>query len=213
MGFITKDIGRVPSEGYDWYITLLEDEWRDDLRDTLEKNFEVLSKKTGKDTLVVKGIEPTDFFPSEQKLETSEQWEKSHPHHKVVHNNVLKPNQDLNDTPNDDPDYNWNVPAFVISNVPPDRIRWGIIGDDDRQKIIFIPLSEYDQSIHRLGDFLQRLVNTLRDPEALEALESKDEAVAENKWLWLNDMITLKPNFYGFGLDINSIIDDSFNRS
>lgn len=47
MGYLTTDIARIPSTGFDWYIYVLSDGWIDPLRDEMDKNFRCESFRSG----------------------------------------------------------------------------------------------------------------------------------------------------------------------
>ena len=64
MGFIATDIAKIPSDGYEWYLYLLTDNWNDPIQDALLKNFYQLSHSVGTDCLVVKGAHPEQFYNS-----------------------------------------------------------------------------------------------------------------------------------------------------
>ena len=58
MGYIATDLARVPAAGFRWYVFLLEDNWNDQLREELSRNFEGLAAEAGPEVLVIKGSEP-----------------------------------------------------------------------------------------------------------------------------------------------------------
>ncbi|MFC4408546.1 hypothetical protein [Haloarchaeobius iranensis] len=183
MGFVATDIANVPTEGYDWYIMLLEDGWNDDLRDTLSDNFENLAERVGSDALVVKGLDWETFYP------------------RGFDRNVVE---------TDSPSARPPLPAFLITNRPPNEVDWTKASGlaTPIPKVLFLPLSEYDQSAARLGDFLETLAQTLQNPESIEALQMGHDGPIEEHWAWLDRYLTLNPNFLGFGVDVNEIISD-----
>lgn len=188
MGFITTNIANVPTRGYEWYIMLIEDGWEDDLRETLSGNFEELANRVGSDALVVKGLEWEEFYP------------------RGFDQNVVQ---------NSGPSPGPPLPAILVTNKPPNRIDWDTAdsGVSIDPKIIFLPLAEYDQPTETLGNFLDNLVHSLKDPGAIEALEQGDEKYIEEKWAWLNKYVNIKPNFFGFGIDMENIISDIVQSS
>lgn len=64
MGFVATDIAKIPSAGYDWYLFLLTDSWKDPMQNALLDNFEQLSSSVGPDCLVVKGVKAGEFYSS-----------------------------------------------------------------------------------------------------------------------------------------------------
>jgi hypothetical protein len=64
MGFLARTIARVPTTGYQWYVVLLEDDWDDELREELRRNFATLARRAGPEALVVRGLDPRDFSRS-----------------------------------------------------------------------------------------------------------------------------------------------------
>ena len=61
MSYSARDIGKIPSSGFDWYIYLLEDGLSDEGRNQLATNFEKLGQAVGPDALVVRGYDPLSF--------------------------------------------------------------------------------------------------------------------------------------------------------
>jgi hypothetical protein len=61
MGFMARSVARIPATGYEWYVTVLEDAWRDSISEELRTNFEPFVAKTGPSVLVVRGLNPEPF--------------------------------------------------------------------------------------------------------------------------------------------------------
>ena len=175
MGYLATSIMRIPSEGFDYYLFLLEDNWNDELRREFSDNFENLAREVGTDTLVVRGTDRTAF------------------------SYAVFERYDIN--------MHTVLPALIITDTAPTKIGEG----SERLKkaeLIVIPLeNQYTQhgSITRI---LKEVASTLRDKEAIDSLESLDKSRIKRKWGWLR-YFELKPNFAGFGINVNQILEDA----
>lgn len=183
MGYIATDLARVPGIGFEWYVFLLEDSWNDDLRRELSDNFENLAKEVGPKALVVRGAEPQSFYDQ------------------VFYKYALhKQGFEGRDFP---------LPALLIADMPPMKIRenkeWM-----QKAKMILLPLAIEYRRPESIADFLKKVAQLIQDPETFDALNVLDRTRIERKWGWLSRYLILKPNFYGFGVDLNQIIEDIF---
>ncbi len=175
MGYLATNIARIPSQGFDYFLFLLEDNWNDDLRREFSDNFENLAREVGTKTLVVRGADREGF--------TSQILDKYDIHVHTV------------------------LPALAITDTAP-----AIIGQYPERlvkpKLIVIPLGARDIKRGAITNILKKVATTLRDNEAIDSLESLDKSRILRTWGWIR-YIELKPNYYGFGIDINRIIDDT----
>ncbi len=185
MGYIATDLARVPGIGFEWYVFLLEDSWNNDLRRELSENFENLAKEVGPKALVVRGAEPKSFFDQ------------------VFYEYALR-NRGLEGR-------DFPLPALLIADTPPMEIR----EDKERileAKMILLPLAPEYRRLGSITDFLRKVAQSVQDPEAFDALNALDRTGIERKWRWLSQYLILKPNFHGFGVDLNQIIEDIFSH-
>ena len=181
MGYIATDLARVPKGDYDWYIFLLEDGWNDDLRSELSDNFRTLARQVGPSALVVQGADPLPFYDQ------------------VFYEYALQELQT-------ETDYHA-LPALLITDTPPSEIR------EDRTrvesaKMLLMPLSKRYVRAGSITDILKELVSAIKKPEAFEALQTLDEQGMKTHWCRLLSYFELKPSFFGFGLNVNKIIEE-----
>jgi len=176
MGYLATDIGRIPSEGFDWFIYLIMDDWKNEISKEIEDNFNILAKEVGPKALVVKGIDPKYFTAG--ILETYGMMEK---------------NKNI-----------WNtVPALLISDTTPKILQEQ---KDVIPKIIYISLLK-QCTPGTLTNILRQISRSLSDNTGVEALQSLDRSRILEKWGWITKYLDIKPNFFGFGIDLDEIID------
>jgi hypothetical protein len=185
MGYLATDIARIPSEGYEWYIFLLEDGWNDDLRRELTENFLNFVREVGPNVLVVRGTEPRDF------------------------RNALFDRYVLH---RDYPDRSLPLPAILVSNLSPSAMN-GKPEAMEAAKIILFPLDRQYLRPSSITNFLQQVAQAAQDTRSFDALESLDEVELERRWGWITEYFDLKPNFFGFGLNLNKVMDRLFLKS
>jgi hypothetical protein len=94
-------------------------------------------------------------------------------------------------------------PALIVSNRPLRSL------DDPEAlkdaKIISLNISGAEGS---LPDLLDRLVSALRDPNAMAALENPNEETRLRRfWGWVARYGELKPTFFGFGINLNAVLE------
>lgn len=95
-------------------------------------------------------------------------------------------------------------PALLVSNRP-------LLSLDDPSgapqgaKIIALNVSGAEGSLPGL---LEKLVGALADPGAMAALENPDEESRLKRfWGWVARYAELKPTFFGFGINLNAVIE------
>ena len=97
-----------------------------------------------------------------------------------------------------DQDQLWRyLPAFLITDAHPERI------NDDTLRLL-VPLSLVQEQFPSFEGFLNELVQFSRgnNPEFLERFESEES--------WVDralEVVDLKPNFFGVGVNLNAFID------
>lgn len=187
MGFITTDIARIPSQGFEWYVFVLLDGWSDPFRDEIEKNFDRLVAAVGRDCLVVRGAEPEGFY------------------NQVLNSELMTLATEKNKRP--------ALPSLIVSNRPPISMNehTGIKSMDDA-KIMIFPLAEKYVKPGSVTSFLQKLAENIKEKSLDEIENDQDQARLKSKWRWLIEYLELKPNFYGFGINLNKVLEDLFKE-
>lgn len=165
MAFVASSMARVPREGFNWYIFMVEDDFNDALRSQLRDNFESLGRAVGPDALVVRAFDPGQM-----------KWGA------------------LYATP----------PALVVTDRVP------IYGDpsSEGRMIEFELTNRFARDQFSIVPLLQKLVRALNDPEAMRVLErdTVEPGSLRRFWGWVAEYTELKPNFMGFGVNLNAII-------
>lgn len=184
MAFVAAtDLVQVPANSeYHWYVFLLEDRWDDELRRQLRDNFFTLADEVGPRALVVKGGER--FYDFAQKV-----YELYRPDTHAY--------QSL------------HTPALLITDIAPADLQ----EDPDRlgqTKTILLPLGERYREATSIVPTLRKVVEAIKDPQAIASLENPYENSLEGYWGWLPRYFELKPNFFGFGVNLNSMIEDLY---
>lgn len=181
MGFVATDLATVPhGPRYSWYLFLLEDQWQDDVRRHLEENFMVLAREVGPDALVVRGTHPDRFYSE------------------VLDKYVLRDRMNRGER---------ILPAILVTDTPPHDLRHND-ASVPKARIALFPLASLAGRPGDVTAFLKLLCETVRSPESFEALERLDRQGTRRRWGWVTRYLELKPNFFGFGVDIDAMIDD-----
>jgi hypothetical protein len=110
----------------------------------------------------------------------------------------------------DEPDKR-RLPALLITDTPPTDI------NEDRSrlenaKMVVLHLWEHYQGHGAVTDVLRKLALTVKEPNAFKSLQALDKEKIKKYWGWLTSYLELKPSFFGFGVNINAILDDLFFR-
>jgi hypothetical protein len=178
MSYIASSLATVPAAGFSWYVFFVERAWNDPIKQQLRANFEILGQRVGPRTLVVRGYD-------EQTMANE-----------VVEATVLFDEKFRSISP----------PALIVSNRP-------LLSLDDPEtrqgaKIIGLNVSGAEGSLPDLPDLLDRLVGALADPDAIAALENPDDDTRLRRfWGWIARYAILKPTFFGFGIDLNTVLE------
>ena len=72
-------------------------------------------------------------------------------------------------------------------------------------KVALFPLSDRYLREGTIVNFLKDLTTSLRENNEIEI-------AAPERWLWITKYFDLKPNFLGFGVNFNQILEDYFKR-
>lgn len=188
MGHVASDLARIPKAGYleeyEWFVFMLEDHWRDEFRREFSDNFKTLSAEVGPASLVVIGEDPRQFYNDV-----------------FLHYALYLRGFDRERFP---------LPALLVANKHPEEIK---VKDGGINALVMLfPLDEHYLRPGSVSAFLRELCFALKDKDANRALVKLDEAGIENHWGWINKYFELKPNFYGFGININEILEDMMKR-
>jgi len=170
-------IGTVPTEGFDWYIVLLEGPFGNEIREQIDKYFTTLGKEAGPEVMVVRGYDATQFrdsFIDSAAFYGPGDW-------KTV-----------------------DVPAIVVTDALPTAVeqREGL----DQARVMVFPLRQIYERHKDISIFFEKLLRVLHSSEASAALEKLDKAKIEKYWSWISDYVELKPGFFGFNADLGKMI-------
>ena len=184
MTMVASKIGSVPTEGFEWYIVLLEGPFGDEIREQIDKYFLALGKEAGPDVLAVRGYDAKEFrdsFIESAAFYGGEDW-------KAV-----------------------DVPAIVVTDALPGAVEHR--GGLDNAKVMIFPLRQIHEQHKDISSFLKRLLAALQAPEATVALEKLDASKIEKNWGWLTRYVEMKPGFFGFKADLERIVNDVLYRA
>jgi len=184
MGYLARDVARIPGAGFEWFVFLLEDNWSDALRNELADNFENLAREVGPQVLAVRGFERGPFA-----AEVLAAYALDH-----------------------DPSGSRRLPALLIANQLPKDVK-NDDPRVEKVKMILLPLDEQYIRPGSVSELLENVARTLRDTDSVKSLQSLDRNRIERHWGWLNRYVELKPSFMGFGVNINEIIDSLIRRA
>jgi hypothetical protein len=184
MSYTATDILTIPATGFQWYMIFLEDAFEDKLRDEIEKHFLTLGREAGQAVLAVRGFDPTRFRDSvvEAPAFFDEKWRQR-----------------------------VKFPSMILMNKPPTAV----LGSKDaleNAKVVIFPLKEIFAEQQSLSSFFSDLVAALRSRDAMEALDKLDGNKLQKGWAWLRKYVKLEPEFFGFGVNINEILDEMIRR-
>jgi hypothetical protein len=98
-------------------------------------------------------------------------------------------------------------PAILIADMPPS------LASQQREnrknpRVIVLPLRSAAVGSGSVTGVLTSLVTALQTPDAIAALEKLDRKGLQRWWSWLR-FLELKPNFFGFGLNLNAAIEEA----
>lgn len=186
MGFVASNFAKIPSQGYDWYVFILEEGWNDQLHLELRENFDNLSTVVGQDVLVVRG---SDARPKGFQNE--------------IHNHYALHLRGV--------DFQRLLSCLMVTNKPP-----LVDDESSKKLedaiIMFFPLHDQIRKEGLVVPFLHDLAIAIKNPEAEAALRGLNESVFNEKWSWLSKYFEIKPSFFGVSIKVNEIIDDMFSH-
>lgn len=163
------------------------DGWNDPFRDEIERNYDNLVESVGPDCLVVRGANPVDFYSQ------------------VLNSQLMKLVPDESRSP--------PLPALIVSNRAPSNMdaTTGVVSTNGAKVMIF-PLSERYVKLGSVTNFLKKLAETIKNRSFDEIAEDIDQKTLKSKWQWITDYMELKPNIFGFGLNLNKIFEEIFEK-
>jgi hypothetical protein len=181
MAYTATHIATVPSSGFAWYLIFVEASLSDPVHKEIDAHFNKLGSTAGRGTLVVRGHDPASFRESVYALHPD--WGRVRPPALIV---------------TDEP------PAESIAFDPYDRHR-----PMRHTRAFVFSLEQIYQEEQTLAKFLIKLIETLNEPEAIEALEYEQARwLRKERWGWLNRWLMLEPNISGFGVRGNEVLKD-----
>ena len=160
---------------------MLEDRWQDDFRREFSDNFKPLSVEVGPGKLVVIGGNPQEFYNSV----------------------FLRYALYLQGYESE----RFPLPALLIADRHPEEIK--VIDGEINAKVMLFPLEEKYLRPGSVSAFLRELCFALKSEEANKVLERLDKSGIQKQWGWINKYFELKPNFFGFGINVNGILEDA----
>lgn len=192
MSMCASKIGTVPTEGFEWYIVLLEGPFGDAIREQIDKYFLTLGKEAGLDVLVVRGYDATTFRNS--FIESAAFYRSE-------------------DAPFFEPD-DWkqvDLPALVVTDALPTAVetRSGL----DQARVMIFPLRQIYEKHQDISIFFGKLLAALNSNEASDALNRLDTSGIEKHWSWMTEYVEMKPGFFGFKLDLGKLITDMLAKA
>jgi hypothetical protein len=181
MSFVASNIATVPSVGFKWYLTILEGPFSDEIKREIDAHFLTLGRAAGKDVLVVRGFDPTEFRESvEAAAFYDEKWFRR-----------------------------VTFPSLIVTNETPSRALAERGALDNREvKVMVFPLADIYKEHQSITRFLTDLIAALKQPDAVEALQSLNGDELTRGWSWLSKYVKMEPGFFGFNLKLNEAIKD-----
>ena len=166
MGYIATNLSTI-SEGFNWYIFFLLDEWNDTFREEVERNFNTFARAVGPKCLAVQGgdrgtfnDDVIDFYNGAIASELSK----------------LSPRGG-----------SLSLPALVVSNRSPQQMDDSSgIKDMSNAQVMIFPLTEKFIKPGSITEFLRNFALHLKT-DSLDELTSREKA--REKWSWLTIVI------------------------
>jgi len=180
MSYSASHLATVPASGFKWYLIFLEGSFTDEIRKEIDANFNTLGREVGKDVLVVRGLDPTEFRESvyEASAFLEKKWrERARP------------------------------PALIVINCAPAEAL-GNPANLEKCKLMIFSLADVYQEHKSISGFLTYLVDALKQEDALKALETLDGDKLQKVWGWLSKYLTMEPSFYGFSINLDKVLKD-----
>jgi hypothetical protein len=205
MGHTTTDLAHVPSEGYNWYIFIIEGEWQTDIREALNRNFRELADALNNETLVVRGTDPKRLDPQIMHfyIESDPRYDRDVydlPPALLITNFLLDFTSKIDEASSAEE-------AKKIERQNREAMQEIIESEEDNYRIL-LPLSDLQINSDTIGDFLAELVHCLDSEQPIQALEEQRASEIEDHWGWLGRYMKIQPNFMGFGVNVDNIVRD-----
>src|SRR5215813_4759208 len=180
MSYIASHLATVPTSGFRWYLIFIECPFVDDVQKEIDTHFPRLGEEAGKDALVVRGYQGSDFTKSvfEAPAFFDERWKAR-----------------------------AKFPSLIVSSVAPSEALASTAALDSGKVMIFNLREIYDEK-KSLSGFLTDLVAALAKEDALAALEDLDRGKLERGWGWLAKYMKMEPGFFGFNIKLDKVMRD-----
>jgi hypothetical protein len=180
MTYIASHIATVPARGFEWYLVFLEGSFSDEIKKEIDAHFVTLGHEVGKDSLVVRGFDPTTFRDSVFEASAFDD---------VKWNERAK------------------FPSLIVTNrAPSEAVSDANILE--KGKVMIFPLAGIYAEHKSLSGFLSDLVQALKSEDAIAALEALDGTKLRKGWGWLSKYSKMEPGFFGFSFKLNEAIKD-----
>ncbi|SRR5713101_3275186 len=188
MTMFARKIGTVPTEGFKWYIVLLEGPFVNELREQIDKHFINLGKAAGPDVLVVRGYDPIAFRES------------------VVAEALLGPDHEWKEK-----EVEAECPALMVTDALEKNVneKNGL----DKASVMIFPLREMYKKDKDISIFFEKLLAALHSDEASDAIKKLDKCTIEKYWDWITEYSEMKPSFFGFKADLGKIFGDLLQKA
>ena len=180
MSYIASHLATVPSSGLRWYLVFIECPFIDEVQKEIDTHFHRLGQEAGKDALVVRGYQGSQFTTSvyEAPAFFNERWRAR-----------------------------AKFPSLIVSSVPPQEALGNTAALDSGKVMIFNLREVYDEK-KSLAGFLAELVAALAKEDSIAALEDLDPGKLERGWGWLSKYMKMEPGFFGFSVKLDKVLRD-----
>lgn len=188
MGYIITELSEIPNErGIHHYIYLLETNWETTISQFLRQNLFQLMDEVGKSNIIVKGLRPKSFYNSviDTYISDSRQADSLR-------------------------DHTEKFPVLLITDQHPGRNNQNSEESPDL-KVIIIPLGTLpEQRIISVFNEIVQLITSNAD--LFDKLSNVTPSNLDRIFRKLFRILDLRPNFFGFGLNLNEVIEDIWFR-
>jgi hypothetical protein len=191
MGYIATNLSTI-SEGFNWYIFFLLDDWNDTFRQEVEKNFNTFARAVGPKCLAVQGGGDRETFNDDVVGF----------YNGAIASELSKLSARGGNLP---------LPALVVSNRSPQKMDDSSgIKDMSNAQVMIFPLTEKFIKPGSITEFLKDFASHLKT-DSLDELTSREKA--REKWSWLTRYFELKPCFFGVEVNVNQALEDLFKSA
>src|SRR5262249_39672585 len=98
-------------------------------------------------------------------------------------------------------------PALIVTNCHPSDAL-ATAENLENGKVMIFPLGELYEEHKSIAGFLAKLVDALKQEDAVKALETVDGSKLEKGWGWLSRYLKMEPGFFGFHVKLDKAMKD-----